>query len=88
MIYILDTNVFLRFLVRENEKDYQESIRLFRNIKSARVRALVPGIVLAEIGWVLNSYYNTPRDQTAQKIEGIVKFKTNRGKKVVEVASA
>lgn len=75
MIYILDTNVFLRFLVRENEKDYRECIKLFRSIKSLKIRAIAPGIVLAEVGWVLNSYYNVSRAETARKIEGIMKLK-------------
>jgi predicted nucleic acid-binding protein len=75
MIYVLDTNIFLRFFVHEDEKDFAECKRLLNNIKLSQVKAVVPGIVLAEIGWVLGSYYETPRTEVAKKIEGIIKHK-------------
>ncbi len=81
MIYIIDTNIFLRFLVKENEKDTAECIKLFQDIKSTKVNAMVPGIVLAEVGWVLGSYYKTPRNTVAKKIEGIINYK---GLKIVD----
>ena len=52
-----------------------ECKKLFQDIKSEKLNVLVSGLVLAEIGWVLGSYYKTPRNIVAKKIEGILKFK-------------
>lgn len=74
MKYLLDTNIFLRFLVKENKKDYVECNKLFENIRSQKIDAVVAGIVLAEISWVLGSYYKQKSNSIAEKLQGIIKM--------------
>lgn len=73
MTYVLDTNVFLRVLVRENEADFSTCSKLFKKIKELEVEAVVPGVVLAELGWVLGSYYRLGREKVAEKITGVIR---------------
>jgi len=75
VIYLLDSNIFLRFLVKEDEESYQKCAELLGLVKSNKIKAVVPGIVITEIGWVLKSNYNTPKNDIANKLEGIIKLK-------------
>jgi len=75
VIYLLDSNIFLRFLVKEDEESHQKCAELLGLVKSNKIKAVVPGIVVTEIGWVLKSNYNTPKNDIANKLEGIIKLK-------------
>jgi len=72
MVYFLDTNVFLRILVREDEKSFRECKDLLEKVKKLEIEAVTAGIVLTEAGWTLGSYYKISRAAVAEKLEGIV----------------
>lgn len=71
MIYLLDANVFLRTLVKEEEEDFQDCVELLEKVKKAEIKAVTAGVVLAEVGWVLKSYYMLNRVDVAKKLAGI-----------------
>ena len=75
MKYLLDTNVFLRFLVRDSEIDYKECKVLFESIMNSKDEFITTGMVLSEISWVLGSYYKRSREETSEKLNGILKIK-------------
>ena len=75
MKYLLDTNVFLRFLVRDSEIDYKECKVLFESIMNSKDEFITTGMVLSEISWVLVSYYKRSREETSEKLNGILKIK-------------
>lgn len=75
MKYLLDTNVFLRFLVRDSEIDYKECKTLFESINNSKDEFITTGMVLSEISWVLGSYYKRSREETSEKLNGILKIK-------------
>lgn len=74
MIYLLDTNIFLRVLVPEDEQDLQDCKRLLEDVKKLQIEAVTPGVVLAEISWVMGSYYRQSRSEISEKMSGIVKL--------------
>jgi len=57
----LDTNVLVRFLVRDDEDQAARALRRLTEITEADDTAFVPDIVLAELVWVLRSTYRFPR---------------------------
>lgn len=75
MKYLLDTNIFLRFLIKERMKDYEECSELFSRVRSLEIEAVTAGIVLAEISWVLGSYYKQKVGVITEKLQAIVKMK-------------
>lgn len=81
MTYLLDSNIFLRTLVKEDEKDFQECIELLEKVKRAEIKAVTAGVILAEVGWVLKSYYMLDRKDAAKKLSGIFKLS---GLKIVD----
>ena len=66
---------FLRFLVRDSEIDYKECKVLFESIMNSKDEFITTGMVLSEISWVLGSYYKRSREETSEKLNGILKIK-------------
>ena len=54
----VDTNVFLRFFVRDVESFYQKAKELFEKAENGEEKLETSDLVIAEIVWVLESYYN------------------------------
>ena len=81
MIYVLDTNIFLRVLINEEEKSFQASLGLLKEIKQKKHTALVPDIVLSEIVWTLKSYYGFPKPKIIEAVQSILNL---RGVEIID----
>ena len=57
----LDTNVLLRFLVKDDDRQAERSARAIRHAVSRREPIVVSAIVLVETVWVLSSSYKYSR---------------------------
>ena len=68
----VDTNVFLRFLVRDVEPFYHKARDLFEKSESGKVKLETSDLVIAEIVWVLESYYDFSRSEIKEVIETIL----------------
>ncbi len=79
MIYFIDSNIFLRVLIQEDIQSFKICSNLLRQIESKKISVVTSDIVLAEIVWVLSSYYKRPRDEIVESIEMI----NNMGMKTV-----
>lgn len=53
----LDTNVLVRFLVREPEDQARQAAQLMARAERGEIRLLLTRLVLAETFWVLRSFY-------------------------------
>jgi len=62
-VIALDTNVLVRFLVRDDEKQAQLVYARFKQAESAREVLFVPLLVVLETIWVLESAYDKSRDE-------------------------
>ena len=69
MIYFIDSNIFLRVLIQENVQSFQICSNILAQIESKEIKAVTSDLVLAEIVWVLTSYYNRPRSEIVKSIE-------------------
>ena len=72
MRYFIDTNVFLRVLIREESLSFNSSLRLLEKVKKGSIKALTSGLVLAEIGWTLGSFYKFEKVDIVRSIRSIV----------------
>ena len=59
----VDTNVFLRFLVRDVEALYEKARALFEKAEAGKVKLETSELVIAEIVWVLESFYGFTRKE-------------------------
>jgi predicted nucleic acid-binding protein len=66
----LDTNVLVRHLTGEPRT---QAARATRYLQSAD-ELLLPDLILAEVCYVLESFYETPREQVAETLRAVLAF--------------
>lgn len=72
-VYFTDTNVFLRFLLKDNLKLTNKAKSYFTLAKKGRIRIIVLSVVILEIEYVLRKVYSQSRQEIAKKISSLVK---------------
>ncbi len=68
----LDTNILIRFLVRDDEKQAQAVYRLFKNTETRRDTLFVPLLVVLETIWVLEAVYDVGREDILDAFETLL----------------
>jgi predicted nucleic-acid-binding protein len=68
----LDTNVLLRFLVRDDAKHAARSARAIRDAAQRGEPVCVGPVVLCEMVWVLTSSYGYPRSEIARVLSDLL----------------
>lgn len=71
----VDTNVFLRFFVRDIESFYQKAKDLFERAEKGVLILETNDMVIAEIVWVLESYYGFTKAEIKEVIDTILETK-------------
>lgn len=78
----VDTNYFLRFLLRDNEKQHGEAKRLILEAASGKAKLVSSTIVFFEVAWVLRSVYGKDKLALADRLRKLlninVDFSDNR----------
>lgn len=69
----IDTNVLVRYIVQDDQKQSQQATRFIENECSEESPVFINGIVLCELVWVLETAYEYPRASIAIVIEQILK---------------
>lgn len=72
---LVDTNIFIRFFVADNPKQFTACEKLFKDAAKGKVKLMALPIVIAEIAWLLGSYYHEVKQEIAQKLKTILLFK-------------
>lgn len=65
----LDSNIFLRLFLRDDEDHYQQTIRLFSLINEGTVQPYTSTIVALEVNYVLKSFYRLSLEKTLHYID-------------------
>lgn len=71
----VDTNVFLRFFVRDVESFYNKAKELFEKAEAGEIKLETSDVVIAEIVWVLESYYGFSKAEIKEIIDTILETK-------------
>ncbi len=74
----VDTNVFLRFLTRDDPEKARRCRALFERAEQGRAEVLIDVLVLAELAWTLRSYYGRPRQEIAATLGQILDMRSIR----------
>ncbi len=61
MVYLLDTNVIIRFLIGDDEKFLKKSTEYFKNIEISKIEVEILEGVLMEAFFVLTKFYKLPK---------------------------
>lgn len=65
----LDTNVLVRFLVRDDEAQWEIADRYINQAFQANETCLINNVVLCEVLWVLRSRYKLKREKLIETVE-------------------
>lgn len=68
----VDTNVFLRFFVADVEELYKKAKELFEKAERGEIRLVTSEMVIAEIVWVLESYYGFITGEIKEVVETLL----------------
>ena len=74
MIYLLDTNLIIRFLVGDHEEHLEESRVIFKDIEKAKVQVEILEGVLMEAFFVLTKFYKIPQNNVITDLKTILNF--------------
>ena len=86
MIPLLDTNVLIRFLTFDKGKKYKNLYNFFESLERGEIQAELKLIVFFQVTFVLKSFYKVPREQIADGLKDLLKYKGIRikEKKIVQ----
>jgi uncharacterized protein len=70
----VDTNYFLRFLVRENEQQFQEVYKLLDEGLKGNIELFTDEIVIFEIYWVLKSFYKIKKEECVKLVNRLLEL--------------
>lgn len=73
--YFIDTNIFLRPIVKDDFRKVQECEKILEKVKEGEIIAFTSNIVLAELMWVCNSFYKIKKQEIVKILKGISNFK-------------
>jgi len=73
--YFIDTNVFLRTLLRDEETKFKDCFNFLSGIKKKKLRAFTSNLVLAEINWTLLRFYKFPKSKVIKGLYSILNLK-------------
>jgi predicted nucleic acid-binding protein len=71
-VRFVDTNVFLRFLTRDDPAKFERCRRLFEQAVAGSITLRTSELVIAEIVWTLLSYYDLPKPVVIEKVGQIL----------------
>ena len=70
--YFVDTNLFIRYLTNDDIEKANRVEDLLDRAALGKIRLITCEVVLAEVVWVLESYYNLNNAQIADHLEAIL----------------
>lgn len=68
----LDANIFIRYFEQEDESKSADADRLIHKIVSGEIACFTNTMVIAEIVWVLEKYYDWEKPEVCDNIEFIL----------------
>ncbi len=68
----VDTNVFLRYLTKDDPLKYERCREMFKRALEGEITISTSGMVIAELIWTLLSYYRVPKAEVVEKVSVIL----------------
>lgn len=69
---VIDTNLLVRYLINDDQKKAEAVDNLLGKAAKGEVRIVIPSVVIAELVWVLESFYHLKADAILELVEAII----------------
>lgn len=73
-VYLVDTNVILRYLLGDHPKFSPKAEAFMLDVSQGRKKAEIPDIVIVECIYVMEKYYEIPKNEIVDKLSRILNF--------------
>ena len=70
----MDTNVILRFLLKDNKALSLRAKNLFGRAEEGKVKLYLDEVIVAECVWVLEKYYKYEKGVIVEKMSNLLRF--------------
>jgi predicted nucleic-acid-binding protein len=83
-----DTNVVLRYLLRDIPEQFTQAADFFEQVRTGRKKMLFLESVLVECLYILTRFYKVPKKEAAEALSGLIQYKgvVNRDKAALSAA--
>lgn len=75
MQYFVDTNIFLRLFIREDNQTFQETKGVIKLINEGKIKAFTSHLAMAELEWTMKSYYQILKKDRLVFLEAVLRLK-------------
>jgi len=72
-LFALDANIILRYLIQDGEALAEKAVRIMEAVEDGGIRACLDPVTLAEVVWVLTSYYGQNPARVSDSLLPLVK---------------
>lgn len=69
--YFVDTNIFLRTLLKDEKRTFEDCRQFLKEIKNRNIKAFTSNLVLAEINWTLLKFYKFTKEDAIKGLDSI-----------------
>lgn len=69
---VIDTNLLVRYLTEDDPAKANDVKRLLLKAAGGEIRLLIPSVVIAELVWVLQSFYKLERSEIVPLLNAIL----------------
>ncbi len=83
MVYLIDTNIIIRFLVGNHQEHLEVAIDIFTKIENAQIKAEILDSVLMEAYFVLVKFYKLPKKEVIEDLKKLIALKGITGDKIL-----
>jgi len=70
---VIDTNLLVRYLTEDDPSKANEVKRLLIAAAEGKIKLLIPSVVIAELVWVLQSFYKLERGEIVPLVNAILR---------------
>ena len=83
MVYLIDINVIIRFLVGDHKEHLEIATEIFRKIELGEYEVEILESVVMEVLFVLIKFYKLPKDEVIDDLKRIIAFRGVVGNKIL-----
>ena len=74
-VYLIDTNVILRYLLKDHKRFSPKAKAFMQEVAKGIKKAELPSVVVVECVYVMEKYYEIPKNEIVDKLSRILNIK-------------
>lgn len=71
----IDTNLLIRYFTEDDSEKAKAVENLFKKTEAGKEKLEIPDLIMAEMVWVLLSFYEVSKEEVIEKLEAILALK-------------